>query len=208
MVRVTSGDDVPTRIILGIFNVAMALMFGKILLVFREEGWEKLTDNEVCDEVLRPRVLRTLGLSFVEVMNASIGMTRSNPGSILLFFAARLGIERFVTPAITCGAWQHLVTVLFWASGETIRFTCFILSAIFPESSVPKYIRYTLGPIMFTCGTVGEILMLIRAAYEGRPLVYIAVALWPVGFYSLMKQLLEQRRKHLLKNNKPEVKRV
>jgi hypothetical protein len=61
---------------------------------------------------------------------------------------------------------------------------------------------------MFPLGTVGEMAMVIRAAMNGRPILYVAAALWPAGFFPLMKQLLRQRRKHFAPKKKMEIKSV
>jgi hypothetical protein len=112
----------------------------------------------------------------------------------------RTGVEVLVTPLITCGAWQHLATALFWSFGDTIRFGCFAVDEAFPQAGThAKSVRYTVGPMLFPLGAAGEMLMVLRAAMDGRPLLYIAAALWPLGFYPLMKQLRRQRKKHFQK---------
>jgi len=47
----------------------------------------------------------------------------------------------------------------------------------------------------------GEMLMVMKLAADGRPLVYLAASMWPAGFYPLIKQLLKQRKKHFSKQN-------
>jgi hypothetical protein len=41
--------------------------------------------------------------------------------------------------------------------------------------------------------------MVLLAAKDGRPGLYVAASLWPLFFYPLMKQLLKQRAKHFKK---------
>lgn len=209
--------DKQKRLLLVACNCAMILMWGRVLRLFLSEGWNGLASNEessssmpsVCDDVFRRTVLRALALTGLEFTNALVGLTRSSPLPVLLFVSVRLGTEYWVAPLIGCGAWQHLFTVLCWASGDIVRFGCFAVdSALESGSYWAKSVRYTVGPIVFPLGTLGEFLMVLAAASNGRPLLYGAAALWPVGFYPLMKQLLKQRKKHFTKLKKPEIKMV
>lgn len=202
--------DTQKRIVLVSSNVAIMLMWAKVFLVFVREGHDTLAnpESDVCEESLRRTVLRALGVSVIEMVTALIGLTRSNPLQVLLFTCVRTGTELLVTPMISCGAWQHLWTVLCW-SIDSIRFACFALDGLFPDSgNLFKSIRYTVGPLIFPLGAGGEMLMVIRAASDGRPWLYLAAALWPAGFYPLMKQLLKQRRRHFQKQQKPIIKKV
>lgn len=84
-------------------------------------------------------------------------------------------------------------------------------SAMITSINTIKYIRYTMGPILFPLGVIGEICMLARAAmtvsttttttaasyYCYSILLWIVVLLWPFGFYPLMIQLLKQRQKFI-----------
>ena len=62
-----------------------------------------------------------------------------------------------------------------------------------------KWIRYTAGPILFPLGVIGEVCMLGHVAVQGgRPYLWILIlGLWPLGFFTLLTQLLHQRRKFL-----------
>jgi Protein tyrosine phosphatase-like protein, PTPLA len=105
-------------------------------------------------------------------------------------------VEKLVAPLIPCSSWQHLITVFSWSLGDTIRFGTFALNTASPSWQFTKSIRFTVGPILFPIGALGEMMMVVAAAHDGRPKAYIAAALWPVFFYPMMKQLLKQRRKH------------
>jgi hypothetical protein len=185
-------------------------MWLRVVVVFATHGWGILAHNELCNERLSPAVLWALGISLVELITSAFGVTRSRPMQVLLFASVRSGTELLVTPLITCRAWQHLFTVLCWSTGEVVRFGCFAFDGINPRARFAKSIRYSLGPILFPLGAAGEMLMVIRAASYGRPWLYLAASLWPLGFYPLMKQLLKQCRKHFYKtrNEEPELKKL
>jgi hypothetical protein len=150
-----------------------------------------------CDVILTPIVHQALLCSFLEVINSLLGVTSSNTVQVLLFAVVRWGVESFVASRLPCGAWQHLLTVFCWSLGEVTRFGCFLVDGILAGDNArwAKSIRYTVGPLLFPVGALGEMLMVIRVAHDGGPVVYVAAALWPLGFYPLMKQLLRQRRK-------------
>lgn len=192
-------DKIPMkRIALVATNATMMFMWARALFVIVSSGWKTLAaDNDLCEKTLRPAVLSALAVSFLELFTSLIGLTRSNPIQVLLFSTVRAGVEVLVAPLLPCGCWQHLLTVTCWSAGDVVRFGCFALDGLAPQmGSLVKSIRYTVGPILFPFGAGGEMLMVIRAASEGRPAMFIAAALWPAGFYPLMKQLLKQRKKH------------
>jgi Protein tyrosine phosphatase-like protein, PTPLA len=169
-----------------------------------------LTDRErdTCERNLRPALYFALAVSMIELVTCVIGWTRSNPIHVLVFASVRAGVEIFVTPLVGCSSWQHLLTAFCWSLGDAIRFGCFTVDGLFPGGSLAKSIRYTIGPIFFSVGTLAEMLMVTRAAMNGRTLLYLAAALWPIGFFPLMRQLLYQRRKHFAPKQKPEIKSV
>jgi hypothetical protein len=80
-------------------------------------------------------------------------------------------------------------------NGLVFRFACFCLDSLVPGGRLAKAVRYTVAPLLFPVGGGGEFLMVIAAARDGRPLLFALAALWPSGFYSLMNQLIKQRRK-------------
>ena len=191
-------------------NLVMFAGWAHVIYVFVTAGLDNLSDfkSEICEDRLRPALYMALTVSAIELLTCMIGLTRSNPIQVLLFASVRAGVEILITPLIGCGAWQHLFTALCWSLGDSVRFACFTLDGIVPGGTLAKSIRYTFGPIMFPLGTAGEMFMVIRAAMNGRPILYLAAALWPAGFYPLMKQLLKQRRKHFAPKKKPEFKSV
>jgi Protein tyrosine phosphatase-like protein, PTPLA len=177
-----------------------SLMYGwaKVLRTFYRH-WRALQDvgSSVCLLKLTPDVrMATLG-GFLELFNAMLGSTRSNPRQVLLFCVVRAGVEYLVAPHLpSCSQWQHLMTVFLWSLGDTIRFGCFFLDSLVPGGNFAKSVRYTAGPVLFPLGALGEMLMVIALAqHTGNKFLYAAAMLWPVGFYPLMKQLLKQRRK-------------
>jgi hypothetical protein len=160
-----------------------------------------------CEDDLTRALHTALLLSFVEVLNALVGVTRSKPLQVLLFAMVRFGVEQWVAPLLQsssphCAAsWRHLLTVACWSLGDSIRFGCLAMDNIVSGGSVwAKSVRYTVGPILFPVGFAGEMLMVLAAA-RARPTpmarwaMYGAASLWPVGFYPLYAQLLRQRRK-------------
>jgi Protein tyrosine phosphatase-like protein, PTPLA len=185
------------RIALCMSNATMMAMWARVLIVYTTTGWNALSEDNsaVCNERLRPLLLQALAVSYLELVTSLIGLTRSNPLQVVLFATVRAGVEVLVTPLIGCSTWQHLFTALCWSLGDAIRFGCFAVDCISPQRVV-KSIRYTVGPFLFPLGAGGEMLMVLQAATDGRPSLYLAAALWPAGFYPLMKQLLKQRRKH------------
>lgn len=187
------------RITLVVTNAVMMAMWARVLFVIISIGIKTLaSDDKQCEDTLTPVLLHALAASYLELFNSFIGLTRSNPIHVLLFSTVRAGVELLVAPLLPCGCWQHLLTVICWSLGDVVRFGCFALDSLAPDQmgSIVKSVRYTVGPILFPFGAGGEMLMVIRAASEGRPDMYVAAALWPAGFYPLMKQLLKQRRKH------------
>jgi len=166
-----------------------------------------------CEEQLQPAISIALYLSFLELVSASTGMTRSKPLHVLLFAVVRWGTEKLVAPRLaSCQAWQHLGTVVLWSLGDAIRFSCFAVDALTANppagsggratttkttTSVAKTVRYTVGPWIFPAGAAGEMLMVLGVAvHQKQPAWYFAAALWPVGFYPLYRQLLRQRNKY------------
>lgn len=181
-------------------------------LIFRKHALILDPESDVCEAELMPAVLMALCFSFAETFNAAFGITNSKPAFTLLFSVVRFGVEVLAAPLLpSCSAWQHILTVASWAVGDMIRFGCFLLDTLVPGGRVAKRIRYSVGPILFPIGAAGETLMIIAAASDGRPWMYVLVPLWGGGFYPLFKQLLRQRRKFfasLSADKKKEVKAV
>eukprot|EP00934_Nitzschia_sp_Nitz4_P005236 Nitzschia sp. Nitz4//scaffold4_size323378//5457//6077//NITZ4_000603-RA/size323378-processed-gene-0.317-mRNA-1//-1//CDS//3329553228//5226//frame0 len=185
-------------------NFLTSAAWSRVAFVVLSSGFAKLSeeDSTVCSETLQNAVRTALVISFVEVFNCVVGFTRSPLAAVLLFSSVRAGVEFLLAPLIPCGSWQHLLTVLMWGLGDTIRFGCFAFDTAFPGVRMAKSIRFTVGPILFPIGASGEMLMVLLAAWNGRPILYLAAALWPVGFYPMMQQLLKQRRKHFQPKDK------
>lgn len=170
------------------------------------------TSITTCVETITPKVQWAVTISFLEVLNSFLGITKSKLLQVLLFSTIRFGVEWIVTPYILpgqCVSWQHIVTLYCWSLGDTIRFGCFLLDAFFSTATSPqlhrisifaKMIRYTVGPILFPLGTIGEMFMVLAVAnnttnVKNKLLIYGALSLWPIGFYQLFTQLLRQRQK-------------
>ena len=196
-------------------NATMLLVWVRVLLsiiFFYQQTQTPSTDSTFCDFTLTPRVRTAVLVSFLELINATIGLTRSKPIQILLFSSVRAIVELIIAPDLpSCNAWQRVLTVLCWSVGDTIRFSCFLVDVVLPEQSTEglpstiqklvKRIRYTVSPVLFPIGATGEMLMALLLARTNNgwysKLWYFLSALWPVGFYPLMKRLLKQRKKFL-----------
>lgn len=205
----------PIRAWLVVTNAALSLGLLRVFLlvvgvvVLTAGGGDNDDDfGTLCDEKLMPPLRFALALSFLEVFNALIGATRSNPLHVSLFAVVRFGVEHLCvvqhqpSNALSCGAWQHLWTVACWSLGDAVRFFCFFIDNFAPRggSSGAKSVRYTVGPLLFPLGFLGEMLMVIAAAGAAetgmvKVGLYGAACLWPAGFYPLYTQLLRQRRK-------------
>eukprot|EP00542_Grammatophora_oceanica_P022184 CAMPEP_0194038462 /NCGR_PEP_ID=MMETSP0009_2-20130614/10701_1 /TAXON_ID=210454 /ORGANISM="Grammatophora oceanica, Strain CCMP 410" /LENGTH=211 /DNA_ID=CAMNT_0038680975 /DNA_START=89 /DNA_END=724 /DNA_ORIENTATION=+ len=195
----------------GITCLTWALVVLKVVAVPGYKAFANEGDPTACEESLSPAIQIALAASLLELLSSVTGITRTNPAMVALFTVARSVIELLIAPMIGCAAWQHVCLGLAWGIGDSVRFGCFTLGALFPDKPLIKSIRYSVGPIAFPIGVLFEILMLIRAASDGRPGMYIVALLWPAGFYPLMKQLLKQRRKHfasLAPKKKPEIKQI
>lgn len=164
-----------------------------------EKSADRLVDEAQCLEQLKPTVKQALLVSFLELFNAIFGFTRSKPPQVLLFSTVRACSELLAAPLLSCASWQHLLTVACWSLGDTVRFGCFTVATLWPNAQWVKAVRYTVGPILFPVGAFGEMIMVATLAYEGRPVLYLAASLWPVGFYPLIRQLLRQRSKFFAK---------
>lgn len=190
-------------------NGTMMIAWLRVARLFYRR-FNDLGENEAyCQETLTPLLVMAVFVSFLEFFNAMIGLTRSKPHFVLLFAVARASVELLVAPGIPCSAWQHRMTALFWSIGDSIRFGCFVLDFMVPGGRVAKAVRYTVGPLVFPIGAAGEMLMMAELArFRQWPLVYVVAALWPVGFYPLMKQLLRQRQEFFARLGEAKVKAV
>ena len=188
-------------------NFITSAAWGRVAFLIALYGLNE--ESASCSDVIVPATRLALGISFVEVLNCILGLTRSPILAVLLFSCTRAGVELLVAPLIPCESWQHLLTVSMWGIGDLVRFGCFTVDTAKPGIRAVKSIRFTVGPILFPIGAFGEMMMVILAASDGRPALYVAAALWPVSFYPMMQQLLKQRRKHFYpKDKKKEIKAV
>ena len=220
--RVNTNTTSSARLILVISNSITCLVWLRVLAVYYSYAYSFAFavpvpvpfDNDICETTLRPALFAALAVSTIELATSVLGLTRSKPLQVLLFASVRSGTELLVTPLIGCTSWQHLFTAFCWSVGEIVRFGCFAVDGMIPDSRWAKSIRYSVGPILFPLGAAGEMLMVIRAAssqgqQRHRPWLYLVAMLWPAGFYPLMKQLLRQRRKHFSQEKgKPEIKQI
>ena len=204
----------------------------------RQDHAAATTSTWGCSTAVIPAVRIALTISFLELVNAVTGITRSPPAPVLLFAVVRFGVEWIVAPQLeSCDALLHLLTVTCWSIGDAIRFSCFGIDSgcqLLPQrrrrlvaapgsSSVStsssriqnavKAVRYTVGPILFPIGAAGEMLMVLAAAQRkqgnAKLWTWAAASLWPVGFYPLFTQLLKQRQKFFANmNNKPRLASV
>jgi hypothetical protein len=188
------------RLALVTSNATMGIMWARVLYIFLSKG-HTLIDEEMCSQLLNPALMFALKVSYLELATSLLGLTRSNYGQVMMFATVRAGVQKWIAPLMGCGSGEHLLTALCWSVGDVVRFGCFAIDSAIPQlSSSVKSVRYTVGPLLFPLGAGGEMLMVIRAAREAnQPLLFLAAALWPVGFYPLMQQLLKQRRKHFSK---------
>jgi hypothetical protein len=162
-------------------------------------------DGEACEN-LGVSVQHALLVSFLELVNALLGLTRSPILAVLLFSWTRFGVERLVSPMIPCDNFYHLLTIICWSLGDVVRFSTFFINTIAPGIIIVKSIRFTVGPILFPIGAFGEMMMVIVAGkLNKKPILYIAASLWPVFFYPMFQQLLKQRRKHFQSKTKEKV---
>ena len=194
--------------------------------------------DSFCDLQIRPAVFTALMISFVEVVNSLLGLTKSPLPAVLLFSCTRFGVEQFIGPKIPCTCWQHLLTVACWSLGDTIRFSSLAVVTLAASTTttgksttdssssnsssrssitdrisyLAKSIRFTVGPILFPIGASGEMFMVILAGSttgsNNKLWFYGAAALWPVFFYPMMVQLLKQRRRHFSSGTKLKKKEI
>jgi hypothetical protein len=61
--------------------------------------------------------------------------------------------------------------------GDLVRFGCFTVDTAVPGIRMVKSVRFTVAPILFPIGASGEMLMVILAASDNRPMMYAAAAL-------------------------------
>lgn len=192
--RAGNNNDTLSRMWTLFTNSTMMIAWARVLkIILHNYPFDK-----ECNALLTPVLTMALYLGFLEFWNALLGVTRSKPAQTLLFSVVRAGVELLVAPHLPCHTPLHIFTATCWAAGDTIRFGCFLLDQLVPGARLAKYIRYTVGPILFPFGALGEMLMVIQLGNESQNwYLYVAASLWPLGFYPLMKQLLKQRRKFM-----------
>jgi Protein tyrosine phosphatase-like protein, PTPLA len=203
------SDSTNVRIWRIFTNIGMMLSWLRVLAFFvRMYFGSPHPFQPPCNDEFAPMVHLALMISFLEVFNAVTRITRSKPEQVLLFAMIRFGVETVVAPVLrSCpSAWSHLFTVLCWSLGDSVRFGCFFFDSLTADGSRwAKYVRYSVGPILFPLGTLGEMVMILTWARQtfstnvvhSMALYVAALCLWPFGFYSLFTQLLRQRRKFL-----------
>jgi len=194
-----------------ITNTLTSLHWWYVLYLFLSPSSPPLfsPSSSACIDRLTPAVFAALVVSTLELVNSLTGLTRSKPYQVLIFASARWAVARLIAPLIPCTAWMNLATCCIWGLGDGVRFGCFALDAAFSmvskEGDEPphgiKTVRYTVGPLLFPLGVVGEMGMVLKAAGEGRPMLYAVAMIWPLGFFPLMKQLMKQRARHMAKLN-------
>ena len=170
-------------------------------------AWSLCTHSTgaACDfDAVHARVTAAVALSALEFVHAATGLTRSRPSSTALFVAARALVALIVAPALGCTL-AYRATVLTWGAGEATRFGCFGLDALWPSRRIIKSVRYTCGPVFFSIGTAGELILLAQAARAPSPpfpatVLWGLVCAWPFGFAPLLRGLLAQRRKHFARH--------
>jgi len=181
-------------------NFAMTAAWARVLVILAAQQMSDDDQNESsCVRNVVPAAKLALGVSFLELLNAVLGVTRSKPAQVLLFSVIRFGVELLVAPLLeSCNAWPHVLTVFCWSAGDTVRFSCFLIDNVI-GGTLAKTIRYNGPLLLFPLGAVGEMIMVISAALRkegtGKVGMLVAASLWPLGFYPLFTQLLKQRRK-------------
>ena len=191
-------------------NFVIAVMWARAFSTGLTVGWMALSSrsgndeqessssvDNICLDDLGGSVKVALYASFLELFSSLLGITRSPIWAVGLFSCVRFGVEKLVAPMVPCTSWEHLLTVIVWGLGDTIRFGCFAMLSVFPGATMLKSIRFTISPLLFPVGAALEMLMVIRAGSENhKPILYVAASLWPICFYPMMQQLMRQRRKH------------
>jgi hypothetical protein len=168
-----------TRAWLLLSNATMMIGWAKVLKALYH-NWASLMDvsqpSVACLQVLDMEARIAVLIGFLEFFNAMTQMTKSSPVQVLLFCMVRASVELLVAPLMLpiCNNWQHVATLVCWSLGDTIRFWCFTLDVLVP----------------------GGMIMVVSLAYQKDwKILYLVAALWPVGFYPLMKSLLRNRRR-------------
>jgi hypothetical protein len=202
------GSSSTQRYYMLLSNAAMTIGWIRVLLLVGN-NFRRLQDpnDDFCETRLEPVTKQALAISFLELLNALAGVTRSKPHMVLLFTGARTSVEWFIVPLVilqaatsSCSNPYHLFTVACWALGDSIRFGCFTLDTLMPEGGLAKAIRYTVGPLVFPLGITGETILVYQAARAtGHPFLVLATILWPVAGVMLVLQLLKQRRRFFAK---------
>jgi Protein tyrosine phosphatase-like protein, PTPLA len=211
----TMSSTLPRRVWLIATNACMMFSWMHVLVTLLSLYSKQTT---LCNDQFVPKVNTALMISFLELFNSITGVTRSKPAQVLIFAMIRLGVEQFIGSNIgTCPtSWSHALTVTCWSVGDTVRFGCFLLDCIAPNGSRwAKFIRYTIGPVLFPLGTMGEMVMVLTMAGETYKMnkfhsifmYFAALLLWPMGFHLLFTQLLSQRRKFLRRDQSSDKKK-
>uniref|UniRef100_A0A7S3DQR9 very-long-chain (3R)-3-hydroxyacyl-CoA dehydratase n=1 Tax=Entomoneis paludosa TaxID=265537 RepID=A0A7S3DQR9_9STRA len=215
MTATTSDTAAPSgmqRTYLLFSNATLMMVWARVLrLIYRSRYWPvvleawrdgaptPLLTGTWCPALVTPALNLALALSFMEVFNAAAGLTRSKPQLAALFCMVRAVMQLGVAPLLSdCQVPAHIFTITCWSLGDMIRFGCFLLDLLVPGGTVAKRIRYTVGPLLFPLGALGEVLMVATYANEHNdwPWLVLACIAWPMGFYPLMTQLWKQRTKY------------
>lgn len=127
------GQFVSVNLLL-ITNAAMMLAWANVLMRLFAADWVAIYDDKqtACASHVGKSVTIALCVSFLELVNALFGVTKSKPHQVFLFSVVRLVVEIVVTPNLekNCSAWQHIMTVVCWSVGDSVRFGCFFFDMI------------------------------------------------------------------------------
>jgi hypothetical protein len=205
-----SITTIKSKLLLTLSNFIVAYLWSRVLVVSiiwrRFSGPSYQLSSHHCETVVRPRVNTALWVSCIELVQALGGLTSSNPNQVFLFASVRLFVELYLSNLVECNAWQHEMTIACWSVGEVIRFSCFAMDSILSFNKnirVFKTIRYEVSRLLFPLGALSELLLVIHCAMKTKRLeLYVAAALWPLGFLPLMRRLLKQRSNHVLMKEK------
>ena len=191
------------KLLLSVSNSVVAIQWFRVLFIFLSLISTHADRPTTCDTILRPCVTIALWISCMELVHILLGLTSSKLSQVLLFASVRLFVEMYVSKLLPCQSWAHVCTIVCWSVGEAVRFSCFSLDSLYSirkkDSRIFKTLRYEVGRFLFPLGALCELVMVIQSAMvTSRFELYLAAALWPIGFIPLMRRLMKQRANHLL----------